>query len=309
VNIFYANFFLLLNKSQQLPVDTLQLYHSTSLCKVGLLRRAQHCAWVAQLLDVQWTHGGSIISLPPPGKTATTNVPHYHQPSQVGKDCLCFWDHFFSIKLFILLWNNLNTPMVLAFWWRQLQPFKVATVPSILLAPFGGVTDSGNGGSECILVSTLYGLQTDALTKDPFISFMLKFSSIRKSFQAAIQQTWRRLRGDLIKAYECVNVFLSVPSKRTKGNRDNLEHRNFHLNIRKNLFTMRATEHWNMLPKEVMEPPSLQIFKTWPDAYPFHLLQGTCFSRHFNSVITWGPFQPLKFQDSLKAPCAYRLLV
>lgn len=217
MNIFYANFFLLLNKSQQLPVDTLQLYHSTSLCKVGRLRRAQHCAWVAQLLDVQWTHGGSIISLPPPGKTATTNVPHYHPPSQVGKDGLRFWDHFFSIRLFILLWNNLNTPMVLAFWWRQLQPFKVTTVPSILLAPFGGVTDSGNGGSECILVSTLYGLQADALTKDPFISFMLKFSSIRKSFQAAVQQTWRRLRGDLIKAYECVKVFFISAQQKDKG--------------------------------------------------------------------------------------------
>ena len=40
------------------------------------------------------------------------------------------------------------------------------------------------------------------------------------------------------------------------------KHRKFHLNMRKNSFPLRVTEHWNRLPRGVMESPSLEIFKT-----------------------------------------------
>ncbi|KFV83992.1 hypothetical protein N308_10811, partial [Struthio camelus australis] len=41
-----------------------------------------------------------------------------------------------------------------------------------------------------------------------------------------------------------------------------LKHRQFCLNLRKNFFAVRVSEHWNRLPRGVVESPSLEIFKT-----------------------------------------------
>jgi len=84
----------------------------------------------------------------------------------------------------------------------------------------------------------------------------------------------RRLRGDLINAYKSLQggdqedgakLFPVVPSDRTRGNRHKLKQRKFQLNMRKNFFTLRVTEPWPRLPREVVESPSLEIFKTHLD--------------------------------------------
>jgi len=90
-----------------------------------------------------------------------------------------------------------------------------------------------------------------------------------------------RLRGELINAYKYLKVgcqeggarlFSVVPSNRTRSNEHKLKQRKFHLNMRKNFFTLRVTEHWNRLPREAVESPSLEIFKTHLDKVLYSLL-------------------------------------
>ena len=84
----------------------------------------------------------------------------------------------------------------------------------------------------------------------------------------------RRLQGDLTAAFQYLSgayrkdgegLFTRVCSDRTRGNGSKLKEGRFRLDLRKKFFTMRVVKHLNRLPREIVNAPSLEVFKARMD--------------------------------------------
>ena len=80
----------------------------------------------------------------------------------------------------------------------------------------------------------------------------------------------RRLRGDLSVAFQYLKeaykqegeqLFLRLDSDSTKENGLKLRQGKIRSDVRREFVTQRVVTHWNRLPKEVVDAPSLEAFK------------------------------------------------
>jgi len=127
-----------------------------------------------------------------------------------------------------------------------------------------------------------------------------------------------RLQEDLIVAFQYLKgaykqegegLLTRIDKDRTRLNGLKPRQGRFRLDVRRKLFTQRVVKHWNRLPKEAVDAPSLEAFKARLDVAlgslvwwlaTLYIAGGLKLNDHR------GPFQPRPFYDStIRKPYAH----
>jgi len=86
----------------------------------------------------------------------------------------------------------------------------------------------------------------------------------------SIKNAVQLFQGDLLAAFQYLKgaykkdgegLFTTVCRDRTSGNDSQLKEGRFRLDTRKKFFTMRVVRHWNRLPRDAVDAPSLAVFQ------------------------------------------------
>ncbi|GAB0203097.1 hypothetical protein GRJ2_002775300 [Grus japonensis] len=85
------------------------------------------------------------------------------------------------------------------------------------------------------------------------------FSLKKKRLWGNLRAAFQYLKGASRKAGE--GLFIRECSGRTRGNGFKRKEGSFTLDMRKKFFPVRAVRHWNRLPREAVDVPSLEMFK------------------------------------------------
>ena len=89
------------------------------------------------------------------------------------------------------------------------------------------------------------------------------FSLKKRQLQEDLTAAFQHLKGAYEKDGE--QLFTWANNDKTWGEGFKLKERRYIFDVRRKFFTRRVVRHWCRLPREAVDAPSLEVFKTWLD--------------------------------------------
>ncbi|KAK4829739.1 hypothetical protein QYF61_006448 [Mycteria americana] len=162
-----------------------------------------------------------------------------------------------------------------------IEPMPASSKTDLPLAKAEPITDRAEEGSDrAALVGTWHPTRVNPPQMLRGMEHLSYEERLRELGLFSLEKG--RLQEDLIAAFQYLKgaykkdgekLFSRACSDRTRGNAFKLKEGRLRLDIRKKFFTMRVVKHWNRLPREVVDTPSLETFKIRLDAALSNLIK------------------------------------